>query len=202
MRCASSARGRALFSVLTSVAPEWRERSILEFAPYGPVSARLERDGRGYVGSVYLPDRTPGETVAGYRNEDVRSLTFEDCTFDVVISQDVFEHVFQPEHGFSEIGRILKPGGVHVFTIPYFGARPSRVRARLEREKVVYLEPPEFHGDPLDADGALVVTDWGEDISAIIQNASGMMTNRRQPYEPDQGIDGESLDVFVSRKPK
>ncbi|RFF32310.1 class I SAM-dependent methyltransferase [Wenzhouxiangella sediminis] len=201
-RCISSARGRALVSVLAEVVPGWRQRSILEFAPYGPVSARLERQARGYVGSVYLPDRAAGEMVGGYRNEDLRSLTFNDRMFDVVISQDVFEHVFEPERGFSEIERILKPGGVHVFTVPYFGSQPSRIRARLERGDVIHLEPPEFHGDPVNSDGALVVTEWGEDLFATIQNSSGMMTERMQPHAPEQGIEGESLDVFVSRKPE
>lgn len=201
VRCISSARGRALCSVLTEVVPKWRERSILEFAPYGPVSARLELECQNYLGSVYLPDRRPGELAGGYRNEDLRSLTLEDSSFDVIISQDVFEHVFEPERGFSEIGRILKPGGVHVFTVPYHGDQPSRARARLERGKIVYLEPAEYHGDPVDSAGTLVVTDWGEDISATIQRASGMTTDRRRPYQPDRGIDGASLDVFVSHKP-
>jgi len=95
----------------------------------------------------------------------------------------------------------LKPGGVHVFTVPYHGDQPSRARARLERGKIVYLEPAEYHGDPVDSAGTLVVTDWGEDISATIQRASGMTTDRRRPYQPDRGIDGASLDVFVSHKP-
>lgn len=201
MRCISSARGRALWSVLGQVVPGWRERSILEVAPYGAVSTRLEREVRGYVGSAYFPEREPGEMVGDYRNEDVRSLTFQDGAFDVVISQDVFEHVFEPERGFSEIERILKPGGVHIFTVPYFGDRPSRSRARLERGEVIHLEPPEFHGDPVNSDGTLVVTDWGQDLSEIIRNASGMLTERFQPHAPEQGIEGESLDVFVSRKP-
>jgi len=48
-------------------------------------------------------------------------LPFEDNTFDVVVSDQVFEHVQDYPAALSEIKRILKPGGmgVHVFPSRY-----------------------------------------------------------------------------------
>jgi 2-polyprenyl-3-methyl-5-hydroxy-6-metoxy-1,4-benzoquinol methylase len=45
-------------------------------------------------------------------------LTFGDETFDLTITQDVMEHVFNPEKAFQEIMRTTKSGGAHVFTTP------------------------------------------------------------------------------------
>ena len=44
-------------------------------------------------------------------------MTFENESFDLFITQDVFEHVMTPNKAFKEIERVLKPGGAHVFTV-------------------------------------------------------------------------------------
>ncbi len=41
----------------------------------------------------------------------VRDLPFADDSFDLVLHHAVFEHVLQPERGYREIFRVLKPGG-------------------------------------------------------------------------------------------
>jgi len=44
-------------------------------------------------------------------------------------------------------------------------SKPSRRRAALVAEKVINLvEPPEFHGNPINGEGALVTIDWGFDM--------------------------------------
>ncbi len=44
----------------------------------------------------------------------VTSLPIQDETFDVALHQAVFEHVSNPQKGYEEIFRVLKPGGVTV----------------------------------------------------------------------------------------
>jgi 2-polyprenyl-3-methyl-5-hydroxy-6-metoxy-1,4-benzoquinol methylase len=44
----------------------------------------------------------------GFRCEDIESLSFGNESFDLVITQDVMEHVLNPALAFAEIGRILK----------------------------------------------------------------------------------------------
>ena len=34
------------------------------------------------------------------------------------VTQDVLEHVFHPDRAIAEIHRVLKPGGMHIFTAP------------------------------------------------------------------------------------
>ena len=45
-------------------------------------------------------------------------LPFDDDMFDVVVSNQVFEHVVPIERSVEEIERVLKPGGVHYHHFP------------------------------------------------------------------------------------
>lgn len=52
------------------------------------------------------------------RHEDCLDYSFDDNTFDVIISQDVFEHVSNAEKAFFEAYRILNKNGKMIFTVP------------------------------------------------------------------------------------
>ena len=97
--------------------------------------------------------------------QDLNHLTFEDESFDLVITSDVFEHVIDPYVAFAEIARVLRVGGVHIFSIPLTWPLPFRSveRARLVDDEIQHLEAPRYHraGDGSDS---LVITDWGSDI--------------------------------------
>lgn len=51
-------------------------------------------------------------------NGDARHLPFSDSTFDLIILQDVIEHIESSEIMIDEIKRILKPGGVIYLSTP------------------------------------------------------------------------------------
>ncbi len=53
-----------------------------------------------------------------YRGEDALNLSFEDNTFDLVISVDVIEHVGRPERMVEEVQRVLRPDGLALITFP------------------------------------------------------------------------------------
>ena len=141
--------------------------SILESQSDGPIHEVLQVLPR-YTCFEYLDGVKPGEYKDDVLCNDFENLTFEDSQFDLVISQDVFEHVSLPEKAFREIHRVLKPGGYHVFTVPLHEGRNSKSRNGL---------PKVYHGDPLREEGAFVFTDWGDDILTIV-DAFGMSTTR------------------------
>jgi SAM-dependent methyltransferase len=141
------------------------------------MSARLKRECPGYVATQYSREFTFGDLhpAQGWRNEDLERQTFADSAFDVVITLDVFEHLFDPGRAVAEIARTLKPGGLCIMTVPV--VRPFQTtqrRASLSNGKIVHLLPEQYHGNPV-ADGrALVTVDWSYGIGAFLTAHSGM----------------------------
>jgi len=199
--CRSQPRNRALLHVLTTQFPAFRSYSIHESSPAGPASDKISRECPEYVPTQYFPDIPYGSSKGGFRCENLECMTFPDNFFDLVITQDVLEHVLHPEKAFAEIARILKPGGAHLFTVPIFSRKESLIRA-VEADGVIqFLEEPDYHGNPVDEKGSLVAREWGEDIVDFIWKSSGLVTEVFSERDRSLGIDGQFLDVLVSRKP-
>jgi SAM-dependent methyltransferase len=201
LRCGSIPRQRAFMVVLDRVAPDWRKRRIHESSPDGASSRRMAEQCPSYDASQYWPDVDLGSVRDGVQCEDVTRLTFPDESLDVFVSQDVFEHVLSPEAGFAEIARVLRPGGLHIFTVPWYWWKPTLVRARGTATAVQHFQEPEYHANPVDPQGSLVATEWGPELPGVIFQSSGMATTAFAIYDPRQGIVGEFLEVMVSRKP-
>ena len=128
-RCGSIPRQRHLMHVLQRVCTDWRTLTIHECAPGGAISEKLTRECPGGSFSHYLPHLTLGSyREDGIRSENLEAMTFLDSSFDVVITQDVFEHVFDVQAAFREIARVLKPGGLHVFTVPLYHGQITMTR--------------------------------------------------------------------------
>jgi len=50
---------------------------------------------------------------------DGKTIPFENNTFDSILSNQVFEHVFNPNDFLKEINRVAKLGGVFLMTVPF-----------------------------------------------------------------------------------
>ena len=191
--------------VLKLYCPDYAKKHIHESSPIGRgVSARLVREAKHYSSSQYIPGTPFGvlDTRFKTRCESLESLTFPDQSFDLLITQDVMEHVMDPDAAFREIARVLRPGGFHIFSVPLVRENePSRRRARrLPDGTVEHLLTPECHGNPVDNTGSLVTMDWGYDIIGEIAQASGMAGQIIQTDDIDRGIRAEFIEIVVSKK--
>lgn len=210
IRCHGIARWRAVAAVLERVKPGWRNGRLHEAGPAGSVSAYLRRGCPGYIASHWFGDGIAPGTPAGPTsgadevvNENLEDQSFADASFDVVITQDVLEHVFEPERALAEITRTLAPGGVHVWTIPRRFDRKTTCRAmRSDDGTIEYLQAPEYHDNPISTDGSLVVTDWGHDAEELASHWSGLPTRTHEVESTAEGVaahpDGGAIEVFVS----
>ncbi|TFV87773.1 class I SAM-dependent methyltransferase [Blastococcus sp. CT_GayMR16] len=199
-RCGSVPRQRHLQSVLDESFSGWTDLVVHESSPSNDFIARLCSD---YSSSQYFPDVPRGAFKDGVRSEDVEALTFADESIDLFITQDVLEHVFNPDRAIREIHRVLKPGGAHVFTAPkHRGLDVSRRRARLGADGVVdHLLPEEYHGNPIGDNKALVTWDYGYDFEQLMSEWAGAEVQAHHRRDRGRGLDAEFNEVFVIRKP-
>lgn len=200
--CGLNSRMRALIDWLrrSGVAETAREVYLAEqtTASYRLLQGWFPR----LVGSEYLGPEIPrgarrqvgGQTV---RHEDLTALTWPDRSFDLVVTQDVFEHIPDYRAAFREIARVLRPAGRLVFTIPFFyDLATTRIRARLAADGIEHLLPPEIHGNPVSAEGSLCFQNFGWDILDDLR-ASGFRQARAALYwGPWQGHLGGPFFVF------
>jgi SAM-dependent methyltransferase len=141
--------------------------AVYETASYSIFRMKSARKLGNYTVSEYF-DKSPfGSYVHGVRNENLEALTFPDKVFDVVINSDVLEHVADLDSALSEIKRVLKPGGFHVFTIPVDPELPATVeRARVVDGNIEHIWEPVMHGDTIRGEGILAFRDFGSDVLA------------------------------------
>ncbi|ADH90717.1 Methyltransferase type 11 [Ancylobacter novellus DSM 506] len=117
--------------------------------------------GSEYLGHEYKS----GDIVNGIHHEDIHDLSFDDASFDLIVSNEVFEHIPSPTIAFGECHRVLRPGGEMLMTTPFFvGYDQSLQRARIVDGQLEHLLPPAYHGNPVSNEGSLVFFDFGWDI--------------------------------------
>ena len=185
--------------------PQWRSLSIHESSPLlgRGANRRLAKEAPAYVASHYYPSVAPGTIVNGVRCENLEHLSFGDESFDLHLTQDVFEHLFDPAAACREIARTLRPGAAHVFTTPLVRKNePTQFCASLAPDgSVIHLmEPPEYHNNPLSSEGSLVTVNWGYDITTFIFESSGLFTEIVFLDILECGIRAEYIEVLIARK--
>ncbi len=196
--CFSIPRQRHLQYILDQYFSGWEEKKIHESSPS---NYHLSQYCRDYSISQYFPDIPLGSDFNEIRCENLESLTFDDDTFDIFITQDVLEHVFNPKNAAKEIIRVLKPGGVHIFTAPrHKKLIKSYPRAAIVESGIEYYKPAVYHGNPIGDGKTLVTWDYGDDFEYLLQEWTGKPVTTFLTKDRGIGLDGEYLEVFVVRK--
>lgn len=120
---------------------------ILHLNETNALAPALERLGR-VTGTVYRPDRPLGTRIGAFRNEDMTRLSFGDGRFDLAVHSETLEHLADYDRALAEVRRVLKPGGLQVYTIPLLYARTTRQRMRPDASgRLEPCLPPSHHGD-------------------------------------------------------
>lgn len=182
LSCRSSARKRHVAKILLQelFSDALTLRSIVENNQYriyntdindsfAKVLDRNVRDNHKYISSSFYPELTPGTEIhPGVFCQDLENLTFENNSFDVVITEDVFEHVRNHQKGFGEVHRVLEQGGYHIFTVPCFFDRETLIRVDTSTAEDIHLLPPEYHGDKIRGE-ILAYRTFGIDIFTMLE---------------------------------
>jgi SAM-dependent methyltransferase len=201
--CDSIPRERAMVVVLNSEWPDWRSLRIHESSPVDRGISRLLRlNCRGYQPTQFFPGIALGTTHNNCRCEDLERQTFKDGSLDLVITQDVMEHVFDPAAAYREIHRTLRPGGAYIHTTPIYKDRTESIRCAelLADGSVRHLMEPEYHGNPVDPNGSLVTFRWGYDLADRIAEWTPFDVEVRRFHDRRHGIVAEFSEVIICRK--
>lgn len=203
--CDSVPRERALFTVVERLYPNWRSLRMHESSPgNGGASRKFRDECAHFVVSHYDPALGFGvmHPSGAYRSEDLEAQSFADASFDIVITQDVFEHLFDPAQAIREIARTLRPGGAAIMTVPIVrDTRPSLRRASRGAEGIIHQAPAEYHGNPMSDQGSLVTIDWGYDIVDFLALHSGLPVSMYYFDDVSRGMRAACIEVLVCRKP-
>ena len=142
--------------------------------------------------SQYKPKKPMGKVlVKGVTNQNLECLNFDSESFDVVITSDVMEHVRLDDCAHKEIYRVLKPGGIYIFTVPHDRSlKESIVRVQvtdpLDSSKDIKLLEPEYHGDTNNDEGCgvLAFRTYGRDIETQLKGLEFEVDYARDDIEP------------------
>lgn len=152
-----------------------------------------------YYCSSYIPNVQPGtEIEEKVFCQDIENLTFAEQNFDIVITEDVFEHIRNYQKGFQEVYRVLKKDGYHIFTVPCFFDKPTLVRVDTSGNEDIHLLPPEYHGDKIRGK-ILAYRTFGIDIFEMLEKIGFQTTVDFSNYV-DQRYGIYDSYVFCSQK--
>ncbi|MBN8728280.1 MAG: class I SAM-dependent methyltransferase [Xanthomonadales bacterium] len=172
IRCAASVVHLSIGYALREVVGDICHGDVCEFSAAGPLVDFLRRSARSFSGSEYQPELPAGASRNGVRNEDVQHLTYSDECFDLITHTEVMEHVPDDAAAFAELFRVLRPGGMMLFTVPLSSHHDTIERARLADGQIEHLLDPVYHLDPFrGGSGVLAYRDYGTDIVGRLQHA-------------------------------
>jgi SAM-dependent methyltransferase len=189
-------------TVIESFYPEWKELTIHESSPINRgASVKLKNGCKNYFQSQFWPDRKLGEKYDDFYNVDLEEKHFKKNSFDLVITQDVFEHLYNPDKACKQIHRTLKKGGAHICTIPMVNKnKPTETWSIMKKGEIIWLNEPEYHGNPVDDNGAPVSYHYGYDLCFLVQKWSKLSCMMVSIDDLEHGIRADYNEVILMKK--
>lgn len=159
--------------------------------------ARWAKDSHPHrlVFCEYLGDEVPRGaevTIEGQSvfNQDLTRMTFESESADLILHQDVLEHIPDYKTALQETFRVLRPGAKTIFTAPFFHEMDDTfVRATVGTDgAITHLAAEERHGDPLVPEGILTFYNFGWSLMDDMRSAGFVDASLGLLYRPDLGL--------------
>jgi SAM-dependent methyltransferase len=155
-----------------------------------------------FVGSEYVETDENRRRLFPIQFQDLSKLEFPAAAFEVVVSNEVFEHIPDLPRGLREIARVLKPGGVLLATFPFaYQSERTIVKAWFSQDgQLQYDGEAEYHGNPVDPKGSLVFQVPAWDVVDTCRGAGFRDVAMEFISSVPRGITGtEICGIFVLR---
>ena len=146
LSCAATVTNLSLIPIIQEhLGDSASTKDAYELSTYGTTLKWLEKHMRSTTKSEYFQNHPTGTLVEGVLNQDIQKLTFPDASFDLVTSNQVFEHAVDDVAGYKETCRVLRPGGAMIFSVPLYDTPSTVHTAEFKNGKVVFFGEPEHH---------------------------------------------------------
>ena len=204
--CGLNNRQRGMAGIiLQNIDVKLKRKNIFFFeqvTPFYNTMINFIGDSHNIIGGEFLGyNISSGKFINGIRNENALDLSFKADSLDMVISNDVFEHVPDINAALSEAHRVLSRGGKLIFSIPFLFTETTKTRAKLVDGKIEFLEEAIYHGNPVSSEGSLVFYDFGWDIISMCKNVGFSSVNMLAYFSIGLGHLGYApLFVFMAIK--
>lgn len=192
-------RNRALLLTLENAFEDinlLKERQVYLTEGFSGFAIWIKNFFRNVTFSEYFDNVTQGE-LNQIQHQDICNLSFKSETFDIVIANEVFEHVYNLRMAIDEVYRVLRPNGRLFGTFPMaFGQKESIVRAHRDELTGVaqVIGIPERHGDPIRPnEGSLVYQIPGWEILDMAKQAGFQKTRFHHITSWKHGVFGSDI---------
>jgi len=174
-------------------------KSVYELSSRGAFVRFLKKLNINLTLSEYFDDIKYGEHHNGIQCQNVENLTFDDDSFDICTSLEVFEHVENDLKGFKEIHRVLKTNGVYIFTVPINLNTKTVERTKVINGKRENILSPEYHSDSIrGAEQVFCYRNYGCDISDRLRESGFIECEIIKPSKSK--LFGFGRPVIIARK--
>ncbi len=170
-----------------------------------PFAARLRQMVPRLISSEYLPDPNDPQR-QNFDHQDLCQLSLHDGCVDLVICNELFEHLYDLPAALAEIARILRPDGYLISTFPFaYNRTDTIVKARHRpgsqpglASETELLTDVEYHGDPVHPErGSLVYQIPAWDILDQARRAGLSDPAIHWIAAPSYGIVGKELPAVM-----
>jgi SAM-dependent methyltransferase len=151
--------------------------------------------GSEYLGERHVSGRRYWWSARGLRwwrvrQESITHLSYPDGSLDLLVHSDVLEHVYELDLALREAARVLRAGGVMLFTVPFFPDRATSLLRGRPREDggIEHIEAPEYHGDGVRRQGIYTFHSLGWDFVGRIQAAGFSRVEIGLCHAPEEGL--------------
>lgn len=204
--CGLTARNRALYFALDAQFPEPAQPRIASLERVSLMHRRLRHRFGHLHGSEYLgPKRDAGRLYLLrrrlVRHQSVTELGYADASFDAIIHSDVLEHVYDHHRALAECRRVLRPGGVLLFTVPFlFNRDRNLLRGRPRADgSLEHFEPAEYHGDGVRGKGIYTFHHYGWELLQNMREAGFDQAQLGVVHAPEWGLIWDHQPALVLR---
>ena len=196
-KCKLNSRLRFTYSYIKK---RFFNKRIYLYEQVTPLFQYVSKLSEKVTGSEFLsPDLKGGAIVNGVRHEDARALSFENNSFDVMVSCDVLEHISDYRQALNEAYRCLDWGGTLFISIPFYKHKEKSIsRVSINTDgSLNYLLEPQYHGNPISEKGSLVYTDFGWDFLDTLKKVGFREVHGLVYYSAEKAYLGRELPMMV-----